>query len=318
MKKISAILLTLLLAICCCMSIADETWTCTSCGNESATGKFCSECGAKKPDDKWICLNCGHEATGKFCSECGTARETATTRTQPTEDYTETEPSETALTEVITETEFTGMPLAVTYPVTLDIHFKHNLVMATYDVDLFLDNQFIYTLKHGTDYHATLDVPVGSHTLTFNEHGSDYVTGGTSFDVHDTTSVECSIEAKTLYVEVEKVKINGAQNGSPVVRSLVEETSLTLEIDCEKNAMFSEYDVDVYVDRNYIATIPHGKSIRQTVILQPSNYRLTFFSAEDSSVSNSVNVSVNGATTFQCEIHCKRNKIVVDHIKTIH
>ncbi len=47
-----------------------DSWTCT-CGNE-ASGKFCSNCGAKKPQQNgsWTCA-CGNEATGKFCSNCG-------------------------------------------------------------------------------------------------------------------------------------------------------------------------------------------------------------------------------------------------------
>ena len=45
------------------------SWTC-ACGAEN-TGKFCTECGAKKPDDgTWTCA-CGAENTGKFCTECG-------------------------------------------------------------------------------------------------------------------------------------------------------------------------------------------------------------------------------------------------------
>ncbi|MCQ2452595.1 MAG: SPFH domain-containing protein [Oscillospiraceae bacterium] len=44
-------------------------WTC-SCGAVN-TGKFCSECGAKKPEaSNWTC-SCGAVNTGKFCSECG-------------------------------------------------------------------------------------------------------------------------------------------------------------------------------------------------------------------------------------------------------
>ena len=47
---------------------AANGWKC-SCGN-IATGKFCTECGAKKPEEGWKCA-CGHVNKGKFCSECG-------------------------------------------------------------------------------------------------------------------------------------------------------------------------------------------------------------------------------------------------------
>ena len=56
-------------------------WTCPQCGQEGNTGKFCNNCGAKKPEPKpaeadgWTCPNCGHQGnTGKFCNECGTKR----------------------------------------------------------------------------------------------------------------------------------------------------------------------------------------------------------------------------------------------------
>ena len=47
-----------------------DGWKC-ACG-ATATGKFCPECGAKKPAaaGSWTC-SCGQENTGKFCSECG-------------------------------------------------------------------------------------------------------------------------------------------------------------------------------------------------------------------------------------------------------
>ena len=56
---------------------AADSWICPGCG-KTVTGKFCPECGAKKPEakpaDSWICPECGKTATGKFCPECGTAR----------------------------------------------------------------------------------------------------------------------------------------------------------------------------------------------------------------------------------------------------
>ena len=51
---------------------AANGWKC-SCG-ATATGKFCPECGAKKPEEKpanaWTC-SCGAVNKGKFCPECG-------------------------------------------------------------------------------------------------------------------------------------------------------------------------------------------------------------------------------------------------------
>ena len=53
---------------------AANSWACPACG-ATATGKFCPECGAKKPEPKpvdgWICPGCGATVTGKFCPECG-------------------------------------------------------------------------------------------------------------------------------------------------------------------------------------------------------------------------------------------------------
>ena len=50
-------------------------WKC-ACG-ATATGKFCPECGAKRPEPRnaggWKCT-CGTMATGKFCPECGSPK----------------------------------------------------------------------------------------------------------------------------------------------------------------------------------------------------------------------------------------------------
>ena len=54
---------------------AADGWKC-ACGNV-AQGKFCTECGAKKPEPQaagsWKC-SCGAENTGKFCPECGSKK----------------------------------------------------------------------------------------------------------------------------------------------------------------------------------------------------------------------------------------------------
>lgn len=50
---------------------AADSWTCPKCGKQ-ATGKFCPECGEKKPEaNGWTCPKCGQVNQGKFCSGCG-------------------------------------------------------------------------------------------------------------------------------------------------------------------------------------------------------------------------------------------------------
>ena len=58
------------------MSASDAMgWRC-ACG-ATVTGKFCPDCGAKRPEPKpaggWTC-KCGATATGKFCPECGSPK----------------------------------------------------------------------------------------------------------------------------------------------------------------------------------------------------------------------------------------------------
>ncbi len=52
-----------------------DGWKC-SCG-AVATGKFCAQCGAKKPETKvpgeWVCT-CGAKNSGKFCAQCGSPK----------------------------------------------------------------------------------------------------------------------------------------------------------------------------------------------------------------------------------------------------
>lgn len=55
---------------------AADGWTC-SCGTTN-TGKFCANCGSRKPEDKpaedgWAC-SCGAVNKGKFCAECGSKK----------------------------------------------------------------------------------------------------------------------------------------------------------------------------------------------------------------------------------------------------
>ena len=75
MKKLFACIVALLLVFSCgTLAFAEETWLCPACG-ATASSKFCTNCGAKRPDaGTWFCPNDGTECKSKFCPQCGTAR----------------------------------------------------------------------------------------------------------------------------------------------------------------------------------------------------------------------------------------------------
>ena len=55
---------------------APDTWDC-ECGAKGNTGRFCPNCGAKRPEINtgWDC-SCGQKNNmGKFCANCGKTRE---------------------------------------------------------------------------------------------------------------------------------------------------------------------------------------------------------------------------------------------------
>lgn len=58
-----------------CGAAKPELWDCSACGAKDNKGKFCSECGAAKPE-LWDCPHCGAKGNkGKFCSECGKTKD---------------------------------------------------------------------------------------------------------------------------------------------------------------------------------------------------------------------------------------------------
>ena len=73
MKKVCAVLLTVVLLCGAAASMADGLWTCPECGKKSGAN-FCPWCGAKKPRDKVVCGDCGAEypadAGSSFCANC--------------------------------------------------------------------------------------------------------------------------------------------------------------------------------------------------------------------------------------------------------
>ena len=79
MKKLTAILLCVLMLMGMTTAFADaESWICPECGKES-DGNFCPYCGAKKPETEITCTSCGEvyklDLGYVFCPNCGAVLE---------------------------------------------------------------------------------------------------------------------------------------------------------------------------------------------------------------------------------------------------
>ena len=74
-RKAISVLLALMILVSCAGAAAEEgSWICAECGKENTT-KFCTKCGAKKPEEI-VCPGCGRkypaDTDAVFCGECGT------------------------------------------------------------------------------------------------------------------------------------------------------------------------------------------------------------------------------------------------------
>lgn len=90
---------------------------------------------------------------------------------------------------------------------------------------------------------------------------------------------------------------------------------LELNIDFEKNLLFSTYNVAMYLDDIYIATLPHGQSFHGVVSVSKGIHVISFYEENDTSVKGTSQFNIESKTTFYCEIHAKSSKIKVDNEK---
>lgn len=298
MKKFSALLLALLMLVCCICAAEGETWFCPVCGTE-AEGNFCSGCGAKRPDDgSWICPVCGSGCTTNFCSNCGTKRP-------------EEQPQAAAAAE-----ENSGL-----IRLDLSIAFEKNAYFSTYDVELFVDDEQITVMRHGVDFAGTVYVAPGKHVILFRESGSSYPSKGTAvINIDGASRYECTIHAKMTEVQIsgERTVLITDEQESPDEKPVIwvnGDLRLQVKVEFKKNGVFSQYDVDMYLDDVLVTTLAHGKDFEGTLLVSQGTHIITFCKAGNTDIQGTAGFRVDKDAFFSCRIEAERNKVTIKNDK---
>lgn len=296
MKKAFVVFFSVLLVLTYTFqAIAEDEWACPSCGT-TATGNFCSVCGEKRPEENgdWICPNCGAECSDNFCSNCGTKRNGLAFSESSNEDNIRLD---------------------------LEIAFEKNAYFSTYDVKLFIDDEWITTMRHGIDYAGTVQVTPGKHVIKFQEDGSSYPSkGSTIINITEPSLYKCEIHAKfdTIQISGERTESISSDRAAPDEKSAVKvdgDIKLSVSIEFRKNGIFSQYDVDMYFDDTFIETLPHGKNYENTLLVSKGNHMITFYKSGSKSVRGTCSFKVEKDGSFSCKIEAERNKVDISKDK---
>ena len=295
MKRILA--LFLILTMLCPISVFAENaeeWTCPSC-DAVVTGNFCSKCGEKRPDDgTWICPNCGADCDENFCSNCGTKRPDGEVRQIENEGKIRLD---------------------------LSIAFEKNAYFSTYDVKLFVDDEWITTMRHGIDFAETLYVDPGRHVILFREDSTSYPAEvSTIINIAEPTLYQCEIHAKMDVVQITGERMEIIEDDLLVTYTNKEykvdgNLKLQVSIEFRKNGIFSQYDVDLYCDDTFIATLPHGKNFEGTLLVSKGSHMISFYKAGGKNVRGNSSFKVDKDAFFSCKIEAERNKVDVRNSK---
>ena len=92
--------------------------------------------------------------------------------------------------------------------------------------------------------------------------------------------------------------------------------SIKIDIHFNQNLLFSKYNVVVYLDRNRLGTIPHGKQFTKEISnVSSGTHSLQFVKDGDSSVTGETSFKITGDSAFSCRISSSSRSITVYNVQ---
>ena len=262
------------------------------------------------------------DATGQKWNKSQASTPTATPK--PTSKPTAT-PKPTQKPTSTSSTKQNSEYLSVQFVVS----FAQNAFFSLYDVDMYLDGKYIANLTQGKIKYIDVDnITKGKHEIVFYKSNGKSVNGSFTATITHNSVIKCKLHAYNNYVDVDDMEMYGLySNGellqasmSPLTAMSPNESpySLNYEISFVENAYFSKYDVDMYVDDQYVTTLVQGYKTNDTYSLPfGGTHTITFYKAGGHSVYGAVQIYVvKESTYFKCRINATSSEIGISNITT--
>lgn len=131
--------------------------------------------------------------------------------------------------------------------------------------------------------------------------------------IESTSQTEKSFSARNT----DGYKLTVDYRGNEIIHILVEEPQYTanIEIQCDENLIFSQYDVEVYADDELLGTIDHGSNETYSPVLKKGTHLIQFISADDSTVTGEVEIDLEQDEEYLFKIHCYSTNISIKTMK---
>lgn len=116
-------------------------------------------------------------------------------------------------------------------------------------------------------------------------------------------STEASIETSALQETTAEKQTAEEETTS------ASELELTLNIQCEKNLLLDKFDVNLYVDDEFVTKIAQGAGYANTLIVEPGAHVVRLAVADNESIFNEEKFYVKSNTMFRCELQTHSDNI---------
>ena len=118
------------------------------------------------------------------------------------------------------------------FAVQVEIACEENLLFSRYDVNIFIDDELLGTLEHGTTDTYTAELVEGEHTLKAEKEDESDVDGTVEFEVSENTELSYQLSLSRDQIEIEKIE---PEQDVPQKEEKIDEESTKKIKDTEEN-----------------------------------------------------------------------------------